>query len=117
MALDFLPGNRLQLLENGAEFFPALLRAIDAALDQFEADPAIACVAVTGAGERGLCAGHAPIVNCVAAGLLQAETMVRLHQLNGLQPNRGPFCAQAGAQAIADFRGLLARHQTGKDTP
>ena len=31
MALDFLPGNRLQLLENGAEFFPALLRAIDAA--------------------------------------------------------------------------------------
>lgn len=67
--------------------------------------------------ERGLCAGHAPIVNCVAAGLLQAETMVRLHQLNGLQPNRGPFCAQAGAQAIADFRGLLARHHTGKDTP
>ena len=67
--------------------------------------------------ERGLCAGHAPIVNCVAAGLLQAEMMVRLHQLNGLQPNRGPFCAPAGAQAIADFRGLLARHQTGKDTP
>lgn len=34
MALDFLPGNRLQLLENGAEFFPALLRAIDAAREE-----------------------------------------------------------------------------------
>jgi enoyl-CoA hydratase len=30
---------------------------IDAALDQFEADPAIAVVVLEGAGERGLCAG------------------------------------------------------------
>ncbi|MBA4491084.1 aspartate/glutamate racemase family protein [Paracoccus sp. S1E-3] len=67
--------------------------------------------------ERDLCAGHAPIVNCVAAGLLQAEMMVRLHQLNGLQASRGPFCARAGAQAIADFRGLLAHHQTERDIP
>jgi len=34
MALDFLPGNRLELLENGAEFFPALLQAIDAAREE-----------------------------------------------------------------------------------
>src|SRR6201995_2178068 len=30
---------------------------IDAALDQFEADPAIAVVVLEGAGDRGLCAG------------------------------------------------------------
>jgi enoyl-CoA hydratase len=30
---------------------------IDAALDQFEADPAVAAVVLEGAGERGLCAG------------------------------------------------------------
>jgi len=30
---------------------------IDKALDQFEADPAIALVLLEGAGERGLCAG------------------------------------------------------------
>jgi len=31
--------------------------AIDAALDRFEADPAVALVLLEGAGERGLCAG------------------------------------------------------------
>lgn len=31
MAADFLPGNRLSLLESGAQYFPALLAAIDAA--------------------------------------------------------------------------------------
>ena len=66
-------------------------------------------------GERGLCVGDAPVVNCVAAALLQAEMQARLFALNGLQPNRGPFCARAGAQAIADFRGLLARHSNRKD--
>lgn len=66
-------------------------------------------------GERGLCAGHAPILNCVAAALLQAEMQVRLFALNGLEPSRGPFCARAGAQAISDFRGLLARRQTPKE--
>src|SRR5262249_35645560 len=30
---------------------------IDAALDQFEADPAVALIVLEGAGERGLCAG------------------------------------------------------------
>lgn len=67
-------------------------------------------------GETGLCIDHAPVLNCVAVALLQAEMQVRLFALNGLAPNRGPFCARAGAQAIADFRGLLARHQTPQET-
>jgi enoyl-CoA hydratase len=35
----------------------AMIRQIEAALDSFEADPAIAAVLVTGEGERGFCAG------------------------------------------------------------
>lgn len=35
----------------------AMIRAIDEALTEFERDPAIAAVLVTGEGERGLCAG------------------------------------------------------------
>ncbi|MDP9836243.1 enoyl-CoA hydratase [Neorhizobium huautlense] len=35
----------------------SMVRMIDAALDDFEKDPAIAAVLVEGAGERGLCAG------------------------------------------------------------
>ncbi|CAH1652790.1 MULTISPECIES: enoyl-CoA hydratase/isomerase family protein [unclassified Chelatococcus] len=34
-----------------------MVRRIEAALDDFEADPAVAAVLVTGEGERGLCAG------------------------------------------------------------
>src|SRR5713101_9346868 len=34
-----------------------MFRDIDKALDQFEADPAVAVVVLEGAGERGLCAG------------------------------------------------------------
>ena len=34
-----------------------MVEAIDAALDRFEADPAVALVLLEGAGERGLCAG------------------------------------------------------------
>jgi len=35
----------------------AMVREIEAALDAFEADPAVAAVLLTGEGERGLCAG------------------------------------------------------------
>jgi enoyl-CoA hydratase len=35
----------------------AMVQAIDAALDRFEHDPAVAAVLMTGEGERGLCAG------------------------------------------------------------
>lgn len=66
-------------------------------------------------GEKGLCVDHAPVLNCVAVALMQAEMQVKLHELNALSPNRGAFCGRAGDQAIADFRGLLARHRTEKD--
>lgn len=62
-------------------------------------------------GEHGLRIGHAPVVNCAAVALMQAEAMVRLYRLNGLEVARGPFCALAPDQAIADFRALA---QTGR---
>lgn len=59
-------------------------------------------------GEPGLTIGPAPVVNCAAVALFAAETAVRLHRLSGLGPSRGPFCARAPAQAIEDFRHLVA---------
>lgn len=59
--------------------------------------------------EYGLRVGHAPVVNCAAVALMQAETLVRLHRLNGLEPAGGAFCARAPAQAIDDFRSLVAK--------
>lgn len=60
-------------------------------------------------GEHGLRIGHAPVVNCAAVALMQAEMQVRLARLNGLEPARGPFCARAPQQAIDDFRTLVAK--------
>jgi len=60
------------------------------------------------AGEHGLKVGHAPVVNCAAVALMQAEMQVRLFRLNGLEPAGGAFCARAPQQAIADFRALVA---------
>lgn len=60
-------------------------------------------------GEHGLRIGHAPVVNCAAAALFQAESMVRLHRLNGLEPAGGAYCARAPQQAIDDFRTLVAK--------
>jgi len=60
-------------------------------------------------GEYGLRIGHAPVVNCAAVALMQAEMQVRLYRLNGLEPSRGPFCARAPKQAVEDFRALVAR--------
>jgi len=59
-------------------------------------------------GEYGLRVGHAPVVNCAAVALMQAEMQVRLFRLNGLEPSRGPFCARAPQQALDDFRVLAA---------
>lgn len=61
------------------------------------------------AGEYGLKVGHAPVVNCAAVALMQAEMQVRLFRLNGLEPAGGPFCARAPRQAIDDFRALVAK--------
>lgn len=60
-------------------------------------------------GEHGLRIGHAPVVNCAAVALMQAEMQVRLARLNGIAPAGGRFCARASDLAIADFRALVAR--------
>lgn len=62
--------------------------------------------------ERGLTVGHAPVVNCAAVGLMQAEMQVRLHRLSGLEVARGPHCGLAPEVAIEDFR-RLAREGRG----
>lgn len=59
--------------------------------------------------EYGLRIGHAPVVNCAAVALMQAEMQVRLNRLSGLTPAGGPYCAPAPDVAIADFRALVAR--------
>lgn len=73
--------------------------------------------------EYGLRVGHAPVVNCAAVGLMQAEMQVRLYRLNGLEVARGGHCELAPAQAKEDFRRLVregrsrapaAPSQTGK---
>lgn len=63
--------------------------------------------------EHGLRIGHAPVVNCAAVALMQAEMQVRLHRLNGLEPAGGRFCGRASAQAIEDFRALVASGRRG----
>lgn len=60
-------------------------------------------------GEHGLRIGHAPVVNCAAVGLMQAEMQVRLWRLSGLEVARGSWCALAPDIAISDFRALAAR--------
>ncbi|MDO9527207.1 MAG: aspartate/glutamate racemase family protein [Gemmobacter sp.] len=65
-------------------------------------------------GEYGLRIGHAPVVNCAAVALMQAEMQVRLFRLNGLEPSRGPFCARAPQQAIDDFRALAANGRSDR---
>jgi len=60
-------------------------------------------------GEYGLRIGHAPVVNCAAVALMQAEMQVRLARLNGIAPAGGRFCARAPQQAVDDFRTLVAK--------
>lgn len=57
--------------------------------------------------EHGLRVGHAPVVNCAAVGLMQAEMQVRLHRLNGLEVARGRCFELAPERARADFRALV----------
>jgi Asp/Glu/hydantoin racemase len=61
------------------------------------------------APEHGLVVGHAPVVNCIAVALKCAEAAVKLRELTGLEPSRGPSFALAPRQAIDDFRSLMAR--------
>ena len=57
--------------------------------------------------ERGMTVGHAPIVSCASVPLLCAEVAVKLHQLNGLEPSRGPSFRKAPERALADFQALV----------
>lgn len=59
--------------------------------------------------EFGFKIGHAPVVNTAAATLKSAEMAVRLHQLNGTEPSRGPSFGLAPQQAIDDFRNFVAK--------
>ena len=59
-------------------------------------------------GERGLTVGHAPVVNSIAVTLKASEAWVRVRELTGLEPSRGPSFALAPSGAIDDFRNLLA---------
>lgn len=61
------------------------------------------------ARERGLKVGVAPVVNCASVALKTAEMWIALHQLNGIEPSRGPSFALAPRRAIEDFRGFVAR--------
>jgi len=63
VAADFIPGNRLTLLDSGAQFFPALLAAIDAARREVHLESYIfaddetgraVCNALTAAARRGV---------------------------------------------------------------
>ncbi len=69
--------------------------------------PAGALPALLFADERGFTVGGAPVVNSVAVALKQTEAAVRLRQLTGVGPSRGPSFAAAPSEAIEDFRRLL----------
>jgi allantoin racemase len=66
--------------------------------------PAGALPGLLFARERGLTVGHAPVVNCVAVTLKQVEVAVKLRDLTGLGPSRGPSFALAPPEAVEDFR-------------
>jgi Asp/Glu/hydantoin racemase len=69
--------------------------------------PAGALPALLLAGERGFSVRGAPVVNSVAVALKQTETAVRLRELTGIGPSRGPSFAAAPSEAVEDFRRLL----------
>lgn len=62
--------------------------------------------------QKGFKVAHAPVVSCAAVPLKCAEVAVRLRELNGLEPSRGPSFALAPKRAIDDFRALVARGKT-----
>lgn len=63
--------------------------------------------------ERAFRIGPAPVVNCAAVALMQAEMQVRLHRLNGLEPAGGAYCGRASSVAVDDFRKLAAKGRDG----
>jgi allantoin racemase len=95
-----------------AELFAAAARpAVEDGADVIV--PAGALVALLLAGERGLTVGHAPVLNSVAVALKQTEVAVKLRELTGLGPSRGPSFAAATPPAVEDFRRFVARGRDG----
>lgn len=70
--------------------------------------PAGALPALLFAREHGFAIRGAPVVNCVAVGLKEVETAVKLRVLTGLGPSRGPSFALAPPEAVEDFRHFVA---------
>ena len=103
MATEFLAGNRLTLLNSGAEYFPALLAAIDEAVDEvhlesyiFEDDATGRAVAqaLSHAAQRGL------TVRVLVDGFGSPDFSLRLM----------PMLLDAGVQAMV-YRPDIARFQ------
>lgn len=72
---------------------PAMIRAISAALTDWEQDPGVSAVAITGAGERGLCAGGDIVAVrrvAIAGRLGEAEGFWREEYLLNAQIARYP---------------------------
>ena len=81
---------------------PLIERGVDVVV------PAGALPALLFAREHGFAIGGAPVVNCVAVGLKEVETAVKLRVLTGLGPSRGPSFAPAPPEAVEDFRRFIA---------
>jgi Asp/Glu/hydantoin racemase len=115
------------VVEDFAPAFAGEPGALDALLDRFRAlvlplvdDGADVVVPAGGlpglllAGEHGLTVGHAPVVNCIAVTLKETEVAVKLRELTGVGPSRGPSFALAPPESVEDFRRFAAG---GRDEP
>lgn len=101
MKAEFLPGNAIALLENGGDFFPALIAAIDAAQREFHLETYIFEDDTTGRAVAGaLCraAQRGVTVRVVVDGFGSPEFAVRLR----------PDLEAAGVQTLI-FRPEIAR--------
>jgi allantoin racemase len=61
------------------------------------------------AREHGFEVDGAPVLNSVAVALKCTEVAVKLRELTGLEPSRGPSFALAPPEAVAEFRALVER--------
>ena len=61
------------------------------------------------AHERGFTVDGAPVLNSIAVALKCAEAAVKLRELTGLEPSRGPTFALAQPEAVAEFRAFVER--------
>jgi cardiolipin synthase len=93
MATDFLPGNRLTLLNSGAEYFPALLAAIEAATQEIYLESYIF------AGDE---VGHAVADALCRAAQRGVQVNVTVDGFGGwnFKTDFMPWLAEAGVQAM-----------------